>query len=150
MAFDANQFLSSSYEASNETEFTNVPDGEYKVSFDGVDAKPGKGNDDGQNSVMLTLKLKFHDEKIAELMNRDPYVWNYLTFIEVDQNWQVLYGKNQNVELGRIRAATGMNNPNKKFQLGDLAHAPDVIIKVMGKKDKNDKERANIVAWAAA
>lgn len=149
MAFDVNQFLNTSIEAAHEVDFTNVPDGEYRVNIDGIDAKAGKSEGD-QNSVMLTLKLKFHDAAIAELMNRDPYIWNYIVFVECDQNYQVLYGKNQNIELGRVRAATNTNNPNKKFSFSMLENTPDLIIKVQNKKDKNDKERANIVAWAAA
>ena len=148
MAFDVNQFLSTKVEAEMDDSFTPVPEGEYRVSIDDIDAKAGTAAD--RNSVMLTLKLKVHDEEIAKLMGRDPYIWNYLIFLDVDENWQLTYGANQNIQLGQIRAALGMNKANVPFSLGDLIASRDMIVKVQQKKDKEDKIRSNIIAWARA
>ena len=147
MAFDLQQFTDTAYEDAFESEYTLIPEGEYVVNITDLEAKPGALED--QKSVMLTLKLSVNDDAVKQLMSRDPYIWNYVVFCDVNDDWQLVYGKNQNLELGRIRKALRMNNPGKPFSIANLIGSDDMRVQVTHKTQKKDpsKTMAIITAW---
>ena len=155
--FDPNTFMQHSVDKPLETEYLNVPPGEYVAVIDDftseaierIDFDYKKGPRAGTPGTMYKLTLPFviQDESVKAEMQRDKVVVTKQLILDVDDNGALDTGKNKNVELGRIRAAAGQND-GQPWTITRLRGAGPLMVKVVHvefeRKDKTKGKRAEI------
>ena len=135
MAFDVASFLNTVYEAPFQTKRALVPEGEYSAYIKSFEIAIGKRP--GTLSCRFTILID--DKELCIEQNRDEVTMQPMIFLDVDPDDMsvLLYGTNQNVQLGRIRAALGQNDPTQAWNFGMLEGAGPIMIKVTHKAGKD-------------
>lgn len=133
--FDAAAFENTVIEESNETKTTPVPEGDYPSIVDKVRIKTitiSKGDRMGQTVPILEVMYHILDEdnKLKELLNRDKVTVRQDLWLQVTEDGRLAFGPNQNVDLGRLREATGLNKPGRPFTFGMLEGCGPVMVSV--------------------
>lgn len=110
MNFDPDNFLSTDVAGANSTEYTPVPEGEYPAIIKGI--KP-RVTDSGRTIADVTWGIQ--DDKAAEVTGmKEPSVRQSI-FLDIDDNGTLSLAKGKNVQLGKLRAAVGQNDPSKPW-----------------------------------
>ena len=137
--FDPDTFLDSAVEGANETTYTPLPEGEYTANISGVSARQ-VDTKEGVKTILNVLWDVEIDEKTRELNNLTQPTQQVRQdiWLDLDQNGNLLFGTNQNVRLGRLRAALGMNDSKKAFSFRQLEGSVKCLVKVTQRSDKND------------
>jgi hypothetical protein len=157
MPFDPEQFMHQTVDRPLETEFTMVPQGEYLASIDdfdrdaleSIDFTYKRGPNAGSPGNMLKLSLPFviNDDAVRQELGRDKVVVTKQIILDTDDNGQLAFGTNRNIELGRIRDAVGQN-VNGPWSLMELRGAGPVMIKVVhieyDRRDGTKGKRAEV------
>ena len=155
--FDPNTFMQQNVDQPLETEFVLVPAGEYVATiddftneaFERIDFDYKKGPRAGTPGTMTKLTLPFiiQDENVKAEMARDKVVVFKQLILDLDESGGLDFGKNRNIDLGRIRAAVGQNDPGP-WSISKLRGAGPVMVKVVHidfeRKDKTKGKRAEI------
>lgn len=123
--FDVQAFENQIIEEANETKTTPVPEGVYTGLVDSQRIKtisPSKGPNEGKELPVLEVTWVIDDEdgKLAEELNRDKVTVRQDIWLDVSDSGGLAFGPNQNVGLGRLREALGLNKPGKAFSFGML------------------------------
>lgn len=133
--FDVNAFENTVIEESNETKTTPVPEGTFPGLVDSQRIKTIKvknGPREGQELPILevTYELTDDDGKLKEVLNRDKVTVRQDIWLDINDSGGLAFGPNQNVALGRLREATGLNAPGRPFSFGMLEGQGPVMIHV--------------------
>jgi hypothetical protein len=139
MAFDVNAFLNTSYESAFETDYVLVPVGTYIASLKGLPTfklvDPGDVASSKPGRVYAGVTLRIYDEELAKAFNsKTPgeVTMPASIYFDVapDNHNVILWGKNQSIDLGKLRDALGQNEPGVPWNPGMLENAGPVVIKV--------------------
>jgi hypothetical protein len=155
--FDPETFMSQIIDQPLETEFLMVPQGEYTATIDDFTSEAfeqihfeyKKGPRAGTPGVMTKFTLPFviQDDAVKTELGRDKLVVYKQLILDVGDDGGLDWGKNKNIDLGRIRAAVGQNDPGP-WSIGNLRGAGPVMVKVVHvpfeRKDKSRGERVEI------
>jgi hypothetical protein len=110
--FDPDTFMSMSTEEADETKFRPIPEGEYNAVITKIEGRTPKGNS------ILDITWAIDDESVrAETGMENPMVRQSL-FLDINKEGGLERGANKNVQLGRVRAALGQNNPGQPWSPG--------------------------------
>lgn len=145
--FDPVAFQEQIIEEANETKTTPLPEEDYECFI--KDAKVNKWtNRDGEDQPVLDIRFQVlpgdeHYEQVKNMLNRDELFIDHRIFLDV-KNGALAFGPNQNVQLGKLRAATGLNDPKKKFTFSQLVEQGPVVVSV-GMREGPDGEPRNRV-----
>jgi hypothetical protein len=143
--FDVNALVNQPVEAANSTVIKQVPAGEYMARIADLDGgkdvsswfRTIKGKKPPYNEyLMLGIPWLILDEGVRNEMKRDKVIVTQDIFISVDDAGKLVTGEGENVDLGRIRAALGLNTPG--FSFAQLPGSGPV--KVMVTMDTYDPE----------
>lgn len=110
--FNAEQFLSTELTAGFSTEFVPIPDGEWgPAQCIGVNARANKAKDgSGEEFISLDTNWEIQDDELKRTMGIDrKLIARYSFLLEFDDNGQLKRGKGENVQLGLLLEAVGMN-----------------------------------------
>lgn len=123
--FDAAAFENMVIEEANETKMTPVPEGQYKSLIEKAEIRTieiKNGDRAGQTVPILNVVHDIQDDdgELKKILNRDKVTVRQDIWLDVDDNGSLSFGPNLNVGLGRLREATGLNKPGKKFSFGML------------------------------
>lgn len=118
--FDAAAFEQMTIEQANETKSTPVPEGDFEANIDSVRIKSiaiSKGDRAGQEVPILeiTWHIRDDDGKLKKELNRDKVTVRQDLWLDVTESGALAFGPNNNVALGRVRQAVGLNKPGKPF-----------------------------------
>lgn len=124
-AFDPAAFENMVVEEANETESTPVPEGDYlglidKVSVRGQEIKNGSRAGETVPILDVVYALNDDDGKLAKQLNRDKITVRQQIWLDLNENSALAFGPNQNVQLGRLRDAVGLNKTGKPFTFKQL------------------------------
>lgn len=133
--FDPQAFENMVIEQSNETKSTPVPEGDYKTIIDSVNVKSVKiksGDREGQEVPVLQVVYQILDEDgtLAKQLNMDKITVRQDVWLDVSESGTLAFGPNQNVRLGKLRDAVGLNQPNKPFSFKMLEGQGPLLIGV--------------------
>lgn len=132
--FDPEAMLNSAISGSNDTRIAPIPAGEYSAVIDGIELKAPKQAD---QSPRLEVTWVINDGALAAELGRDRVQIRQSVFLDTTPDGRIDMGKGKNIRLGRLREATGHNDPSKPFTLtmlrGSLAK-----IKVTQRPDPQD------------
>ena len=107
--FDPDTFMSMSTEEADETSFRPIPEGEFNAVITKIEGRTPKGNS------ILDVTWAIDDEAVrAETGMENPSVRQSL-FLDITSSGGLERGPNKNVQLGRLRAALGQNNPGQPW-----------------------------------
>jgi hypothetical protein len=155
--FDPETFMQQTVDAPLETEFTLIPTGEYIATiddftsdaFEKIDFEYKKGSRAGQPGTMTKFNCPFviQDDAVKAELARDKVTMYKQLILDVADDGGLDFGKNKNIDLGRIRAAVGQNDPGP-WSIANLRGAGPVMVKVVHvdfeRKDKSKGKRAEI------
>jgi len=135
-AFNPDLFEAQVVEDANETNRTPIPAGMYSATideykFEEVDTKAGK-------RVILRVTWEIYDDELRQSMGRDKITVRQDIWLDVEGG-SLKFGANQNIGLGRLRAALGQNTPGKAWGFHNLSGAGPVNIEIAHRHDKNDE-----------
>lgn len=116
-AFDPASFLHQSVEGANDTTFTPVPEGEYLALADKVEVNRWQKSDGSAAGLRLDVTWEIQDDAVKQLLGRDKITVRQGQMLDLTESGQLDMGKGKNIGLGRIRAATDLNDPSQPIQM---------------------------------
>lgn len=164
--FNVDEFLQQDYEEALDTDRTLFPVGDWVGKI--TEAKVKKGAEykddetgeikEGSPRLELTIDLcEEHAERIRKEFNYDadrPVQFRTNFYLDVEDN-RLEFGPNKNLQLGKIRAALGQNQPGVRWGLRNLKDSSNLIgftirheeweNKVNGRKGTIER----VTAWTA-
>ena len=102
--FNAEQFMQTEVEGQLETEFTPIPESEYRAVI-----KEVKPDTTPKGSPFLELIWIIDDQEVRDLIGMDEPTCRQTVWLDVNDNGSLAFGKNKNVGLGKLRDALGQN-----------------------------------------
>jgi len=162
MSFDPDAFMTQTLDQPLETERTLVPEGEYKAmvddftrdAFETINFTYKKGPNAGQDGsfTKFNVPLLIDDDKVKTELGMTKVVVFFSCTLDFEQDGQTLsWGKNKNIDLGKLRKAAGQNNPGP-WSPGNLRNAGPLMVKVehrSGKRnDGSEWKRAEVTRIA--
>lgn len=125
--FDPSQFLEQQTSEANDTKLVPVPVGEYMAIVEKIDARQWRKKDDPSVSgIALDLTWELDDAAVKELLGRDKVTVKQGLMLDLTETGGLDMGKGKNVNLGKLREATSLNEPGRPF-------APSMFIGRMAK-----------------
>lgn len=137
--FDPTAFLSQTVDAAMDTSLPQVVPGEYqavidKIDFKSFDIRNGERAGEKLHKLIAVCKL------VAPGQESDGRTVSKDCILDITANGQLDTGKGKNIDLGVLRAATGLNVPGQPF-------APSMLVGRMVKvlveqeADRNDPNK---------
>ena len=125
--FDAETFMNSELEGANETKFTPIPEGEYTAYIDSISARTA-GDD---NNPMMEIIYTIVDTEVLIELDMDRVTAKQAIWPDLDENGKLLFGKNKNVRLGRLREAVSQNQDGQPWSPRMLEGTGPVKVKIV-------------------
>ena len=114
--FSPEQFLDMQTTEANDTKLIPVPVGEYVAVIDEVKARSWKKKDDPSvGGLALDIVWAIDDEGVKSLLGRDKVTVKQGIMLDLTESGGLDMGKGKNVNLGKLREATGLNVPGQPF-----------------------------------
>ncbi len=145
-SFDPDTFMSETIDQPLETERTLVPAGEYKAriddftrdAFQTIDFTYKRGPNAGQEGSFTKFNVPFviDDDRVKAELGMDKVVVFQSITLDFEQG-KLAWGKNKNIDLGKLRKAVGQNNAGP-WSPGSLRGAGPVMIKVIHREGKRN------------
>jgi len=133
--FDKDTFLNTSVSGALDSEYTPIPEDDYKAFIDTLDMGEYKDPERGNVPVLIiTYALIEVDHLKEELGIVKPTVQDRL-FLDVE-NGALSFGPNKNVKLGQVREAVNQNDAKKAWNMNMLRGAGPVVLKVTHRFNK--------------
>lgn len=159
--FDPDTFMQQTVDQPLDTEYFKCPEGEYPAmigeitsqNFETFDFTYRNGPQAGQPGSMTKLNIPFviNDDKLKAATGRDQIIVNKQIILDL-KDGALDFGKNRNVELGRVRQAVGQNNPGP-WTFANLSGAGPVMVRVehrtFKRKDGTQGENAEVTGVVA-
>lgn len=141
--FDPNAYLNLQTTDSFETSYTPVPDGEYPAAVDSLklETVKFKDKDTGVEEIRLVCRLIWSilDDAVKNALGMTKVIVRQDIFVDLTPMGQFDTAKNKNIDLGRVRAAFGMNQG--AFALQMLNGQGPAYIRVGQRPDKKDSTK---------
>ena len=102
--FNADQFIQTETEGQLETEFTPIPEGEYRAVI-----KEVKPDTTPKGSPYLEVIWIIDDQEIRDLIGMDEPTSRQTVWLDMNEQGGMAFGKNKNIGLGKLRDALGQN-----------------------------------------
>lgn len=134
--FDPDSFLTSAVTGANDTTMQPIPVGEYMGVIDEV--KPRQTKNGG---AVLDIVWRLMDSALSAELGRDKITVRQSLFLDLTPSGTLDMSKGKNIGLGRVRSATGHNDPLKPF-------APNMLMGSQAKvkvTQRADKEKPDVI-----
>lgn len=151
LTFDPASFLMQETEDQMDTQFILIPAGEYPAMIQAVAARQQQNpNDPAVVWTILDITYVIDDQGVREETGQDTPTIRQSLFLDLLDTGKLDTGKGKNVNLGRLREATGLNQPGQAFSFGALV-GQACVVAVSHTPDKKDPEivYANVKKVAA-
>ena len=138
--FNVDDFVNSSVQGSNSTEYVPVPRGEYPAYVESVKGRQWQSRDGSQSGMALDITWTIEDQGVKDLLQRPSVTCKQGLMLDFTDAGALDMGKGRNVGLGRVREAVGQNDPSTPW-------APSMLIgkgakvKVEHRNDPDDAKK---------
>lgn len=131
--FDPEAFLNSTTDQPSETQYTPIPDGDYRGLIDDVKLRQAK------DSVILDLMWHLLEvpQEVLTALGRDKALVRQTLFLDIE-NGVLATGANRNVQLGKVRDAVGQNVSGQIWSPRMLKGAGPCVLRIVVKPRKDD------------
>jgi hypothetical protein len=143
--FNPDDFMSQTVDQPLDIERTMVPEGEYKARIDDFTSDAfetfkfeyKRGPNAGQEGQMhkFNCPLVIDDAALQAKMQMDKIRVYHTCTLDFDDQGQLMFGPNRNIDLGKLRNAVGQNNPGP-WSIGMLRGAGPFMVKVQHRRGK--------------
>mgnify|MGYP001618535890 FL=1 len=135
--FDAQTFLSTTFNESNSTKRAPVPAGEWTSLIEKVNVRSWQSKDGTKSGLALDVTHNLDDAAVKQAMERDKVTITQGIMLDLTANGTLDMGKGKNVQLGRLREATGLNVAGQPFSF-PMFEGKVVKVKVSHKPDPRE------------
>lgn len=136
--FDPDSFLNEAVDGALSTAPEPIPEGEF-LAVIGMDDKSIQVRQTAKGSTILDVTWEIQDGDLAEKLGRQKITVRQSIFLDMTPNNTLDRSKGKNVQLGRLRAALGQNDPMKPWTFGSLKGAGPAMIKVTQRTNPDDE-----------
>lgn len=145
--FDANSFMSATYNEPTSTEMVNPPEGEYPAVITAV--SPRQVVMDGEDRIVMDVTWDLQDTNgsIEAVTGRKKNTARQGIFLDTTPEGHIDMGHGKNATLGRLREAIGQNAPGVPWAPGKMIGCPARVV-VRHKSGEGDRTYANVVSVA--
>ena len=147
MDFDPDTFMNQTVDQPLSVERTLVPEGEYKGrigdftsdAFTTFNFTYKRGPAAGQEGSMhkFNCPIVIDDDKVRAALQMENVMIYQSCTLDFDDQGGLLFGPNKNIDLGKLRHATGQNNPGP-WKISDLRGAGPFMVKVQHRTGKRN------------
>ena len=134
MSFDKETFLNTEVRGKMETTYTPLPIDDYTGYIDDIDGR------EAGDSRILDVIWAITDEKAKEFLGMDKPTVRQSIFLDYEEDGTLQFGKNKNLQLGKVREAVGQNGDGA-WTPRMLVGAGPCLLKIGHRADKNDPEK---------
>lgn len=113
--FDPSTFLDATVSDAMDTKIVPVPAGEYPAIADKVEITPWQSRDGSKSGLKAQISWAIEDAAVAQITGRPKNLVRQDIMLDLNDNGTLDVGKGRNVTLGRLRDATGLNQPGQPF-----------------------------------
>lgn len=114
--FDMNAFLQQTTTEQGSIVSVPIPIGEYVSVIEEVKARPWQGKKDpSQTGIAIDLVYNIDDAKVKEVLGRPKVTVTQGIMLELTESGQLDMSPGRNVQLNRVREATGLNVKGAPF-----------------------------------
>lgn len=138
MAFDANSFLSSVINGANDIKVTPVPKGEYMGVIEKCTAAQWQSRDGTKSGIRLDVYWIVEDQEVRDFLHRDTVIVKQGIMLDLTPDGRPDNASGTNIQLGRLREAVGLNDPDRQFTFDQL---PGMSGKIL--VDHRDDDKGN-------
>lgn len=160
-SFDAGAFMQATVDQPMETEFQLCPEGTYQAMVGDFDEKAiekfdftyKNGPKAGQPGSMVKFNLPWsiQDATVLASLGRDSLTIYQQIVLDTAENGALDWGKDRNIQLGRVRKAVNQNNPGA-WNVSNLKGAGPALVKVthetFKRRDGSEGKAARVTAVA--
>lgn len=125
-AFDPKSFLDVTFNEASSTVRIPIPAKEHLTVITEVDIR--SGNKDGKDWAFLDVTYQFDDPQVKELLGRDIVKLTQGVSLDFTPGGGLDFSKGRNVNLGRLRDATGLNGEGQPFGFRMLVGKPVKVV----------------------
>lgn len=119
--FNPEEFLDVQIDGATSTKSTPIPVGEALAVIESVKMRQWQKKDDPSKAgLCLDIFWSIEDQKIKDELGRDKVTCKQTIMLELTTDGRIAQGKGQNVPLGKLRDAVGLNQPNQVFSFNML------------------------------
>ena len=136
--FDPDSFLNEEIDGAFSTSLEPIPEGEY-LAVIGSEEKSVQVRQTNKGSLILDVTWEIQDEALFTQLGRTKLTVRQSLFLDTTPNNTLDRSKGKNVQLGRLRAALGQNDPMKPWVFGMLKGAGPATIKVTQRPSPDDE-----------
>jgi len=148
--FDPEKFLDQQVTEANATKVTPVPVGEYPAIIKSIKPRAwAKKDDPTVNGVALDIIWGIEDADVKAQLGRDEVSCKQGIMLDTDDNGKLATGAGDNIGLGRLRQAVGLNEPGEPFVLNMLI-GRSALVAVTHRASKDGEEVYSEVSRVAA
>lgn len=138
--FDKETFLSAEVTGANDTTYPTIPPGEYPAIAKKLDSRQFPGTQDPTKIyTSLDIIWAIDDVGVKEATGLPEPTCRQSIFLDLNEAGQLDMREKKNVQLGRLREALGLNDPEKAFSFAQIAGQP-AIVRIEHSPNKNDPE----------
>lgn len=142
--FDANTFMSATYNEQTSTQLINPPEGEYPAVIEKITPRQITTKD-GERIVMdVNWDLQDTQGTIEAVTGRKKNTARQTLWLDITPEGHIDMGPGKSIDLGRLREETGQNTPGVPWSPAKLVGCPATVI-VRHKAGDGDKVYANVV-----
>jgi len=105
MSFDPDAFINMQFEETPPDKYEPVPEGEYHAVIERI----GEPRLTQNGSVVLDIYWSIQEPELLAKLERDTAVVRQSLWLDVGSDGRLLFGKNKNVQLGRLLKAVGID-----------------------------------------
>ena len=116
MQFDPQAILDATFNEANSTELIPVPEGEYQAVAGEVETATWQGvKDPSKSGIKLIVPWEILDEGVKTHTKRQKIVIRQDIMLDLTPSGTLDMGEGQNIRLGQLRAAVGLNTKGQAF-----------------------------------
>lgn len=126
--FNAETFLNETVTGANDTKYPVIPAGEYPAISKKIDVRQMQNDKDpAKPFTVLDVVWGIDDATVKEATKLDEPTCRQSVFLDLDESGKLAMGQAKNVQLGKLREALGLNDPNVPFQWSQLVGQPAIV-----------------------
>lgn len=139
--FDKDTFLAQEVTGANDTKYPVIPPGEYPAMSKSLDSRQFPGTKDPTKVfTALDITWDIDDATVREATGLDKPTCRQSIFLDLNDAGKLDMNQTKNVQLGRLREALGLNDPDKPFSFSQLLGQP-ALVRI--ESSPNDKDPDN-------
>lgn len=138
--FDKDTFLSQEVTGANDTKYPTIPPGEYPAVSKSIDSRQFPGTKDPTKIyTALDITWGIDDAGVKEATGLPEPTCRQSIFLDLNDAGKLDMRETKNAQLGRLREALGLNDPEKAFSFSQLVGQP-AIVRIEHSENKNDPD----------